>query len=151
MAPIVSDPYIKLFDRIAAQAAILAIVGQNYGKDFAPSATAFPGLSWREMSLGKGKVDVEAQQYHADRVQFDLWGGDVDQLRALAILLDDALEDCCWAMGRPLDTTQYRCNLLKRDGDWRLLQPAGLQLADGSLLRQLSSDWRFIYVKKQAA
>lgn len=145
---IANEPYVRLLTLIQSQSALLAIVGTRYGQGNGRDMAGFPSLSWNRLMRGLGATDAEHYLYARDRVQFDLFGADPDQLHELALLVD-GMNDATSS----LDSTSWSCKVFRRDTAWReLIWPGDTNeriTASGNPLVQLTSDWRFEYARKQ--
>lgn len=147
-----NEPFEKFHQLVQSQSALLAIVGSNYGKAFAVDQEAFPSFAWRTMTDdGKSDLDDNPQGYRTIQFQFDLFGTDEDQLVTLADLVDEMNDK---HRGGLLDTVHWKCNLLRRMSAWKTLpyraSSSDGQAADGNVLFQMTSDWRYKLMRKES-
>lgn len=154
IAPIL-EPYAALLTYLQTRTDLMTLVGQNYGEEFDFSnATAWPSLSWRNIDAGRNpNIDADGRHYHIDRVQFDLWGPNHNQLVVAAAMIDEAFDLLATQPGgvSPLDTTHYKFHYLRNsEGIWRELTWTDQQTASGDILRQRTADWMFSYKRRES-
>lgn len=149
MSSYILEPFEQLLALVEAQAALLAIVGDQYGQLDPEDEGGFPRFLWGQLAdAANDRLDTDSTGYHIAHIQFDVFSTDQDQAQQLADLADQ-MSDANLTSPGCLDSTHYKCNLFRRTSPWRRIEWPELQGSDGNQVVQLSSDWTFKFVRRQ--